>query len=359
MFDRFVDWTMRWGMPLVSVYHLITGSIFLNTVHQDAVGFERVGNFLLAPTQYLLAGKTLVDGELSLRFEYKDPSFMTKTVTSLISLPISLPLGSVCKGIGYLSPLTRMHHKAIAEARSSQYSISNAALYEALGFRVNRFQESDSIPPPLHVRRPGDECYMDEEKEALKEVIRLLSIHEIPFWVDCGALLGAYRYGGVIPWDVDIDIAVLQPDSKNVKRVLRALDPARFEIQDWSSRDKPNTYLKVYIRKTGRLIDIYHFRIDQERRLFQNIVSNIDCMFLPYYWVERESRYTKPIPIDYVFPLKKGYFDGIEVPVPNQVVKYLQNQYGENLAPCKVYDEKTGRYERDLSHPYWKFPYAQ
>ena len=82
-------------------------------------------------------------------------------------------------------------------------------------------------------------------------------------------------------------------------------------------------------------------------------------MFLPPSWVERENRYTKSIPIEYVFPLKKGVFDGIEVPVPNQFVKYLQNQYGENLAPCKIYDEKTGRYEKDLSHPYWEFPYAQ
>ena len=360
MLDKIAHAVMRWGTPLVALYHLITGNIFLNTVHEEARGLEWVGNVILAPTHYLLAGKFISkEGKETLRFNYSDPAFMTKTVTSLVVLPVTLPLGCAVKGLSYLSDETKKHHKMIVRGRLSKEIEPHESLYKALGLQVNVFQEGEGIEPPTYQRRPGDESHMEEEKEALREIVRLLSLHSIPFWMDCGALLGTYRYGGVIPWDIDLDLAILQVDSQNVRRVLQDLDKTRFQVQDWSSRDKPHTYLKVYIKKTGRLIDFYHFRIDTERGLLQTIVSNVDCMFLPAYWAERENRYTNPIPISYVFPLKKGTFDGIEVPVPNDTVQYLQNQYGNNLAPCKIYDEKTGNYEKDLSHPYWKFPHAQ
>lgn len=65
-----------------------------------------------------------------------------------------------------------------------------------------------------------------------------------------------------------------------------------------------------------------------------------------------------PSAYETVFPLKKALFDGIEVYVPNQTKKYLQERYGENISPVKIYNEITGEYEKDLSHPYWQLPYV-
>ena len=71
-------------------------------------------------------------------------------------------------------------------------------------------------------------------------------------------------------------------------------------------------------------------------------------------WKIREGRFARSVPYDVVFPLKKSTFEGIEVYVPNDTVAYLQGVYGEDLRPAKVYDPNTGRYEKDLTHPYWQ-----
>jgi phosphorylcholine metabolism protein LicD len=210
------------------------------------------------------------------------------------------------------------------------------------------------LEEPKHARRPGDENTLKIEKEALKEIVRLLKENNIPFWADCGTCLGAYRYGGIIPWDFDIDIAVLQPDFDNVKRALNGLDKKKYAVQDWSGRTRPKSYLKVYVKETGALIDIYHFRIDPSQQNIISIFSNEESIFMSESWKTRERRYLAPTPFDVVFPLKLAQFDDFELPIPNQTKLYLQARYGENIGPAKIYNEKTGQYEKDLNHPYWQ-----
>ena len=173
-------------------------------------------------------------------------------------------------------------------------------------------------------------------------------------WLNCGTCLGAYRYGGAIPWDNDIDLAVLLPEFDNVKRLLSNLDREKFLVEDWSNRLFPQTYIRVYIRKTRDYIDIYHYAIDPEKKMVSYFLSNADCMFMTKGWKIREKKYTVPTPFDVVFPLKLADFDGIEVPVPNDPIKYLQLRYGDNLAPAKLYDPVSDTYVKDLSHPYWE-----
>lgn len=359
MFDKITQGVIYAGLPIVAAYHLVCSNVFLNTAAEDAIGFEKAGNMVLAPVQFLLAGKNAVvekgKYQLEQRFEYHD-HLPLKSTAAVFSLPLSLPLGSLLKGIGYFSAETRTRHHKIATAVDSTEVLPKLDYYQSLGLAVH---ELDSIlEPPAHKRRPGDENNLQQEKALMREMVRLFKANHIPFWVDCGTCLGAYRYGGAIPWDGDIDFAVLLPDFDNVMHALNGLDKSKYHVQDWSNRCRPKTYIRVYIRENHNFIDIYHFAIDPKNKTLTYVLSNEISEFMADSWKVRERRFTVSSSYDTIFPLRKADFDGIEVYVPNQTKKYLQERYGENIGPVRVFNEVSGNYEKDLNHPYWQLPHV-
>lgn len=366
LWDQFSLWVMQAGLPTVGAYHLLCSTAFLNVAAEDAKGLERIANLCLAPTQYLLAGKkaepilseegAVVGYLLDQRFCYQDPALWVKTTAAYCALPSSLIIGSVLKGISYLSPDVRKRQDKISTSLAQGGSLfqEKNSYYQSIGMELVSWEEAQTLVPLNYERRPGDNEKLQAEKKALKEIVTLLREHSIVHWLDCGTCLGAYRYGGNIPWDWDLDLAILQPDFDNVKNVLSKLDPEKYVVQDWSSRDNPKTYLKVYVKETDALIDIYHFAIDEENQEVRSILSNGGSVFLPESWKIRERRYTMATPFSFVFPLRKANFDGVEVYVPNRTKDYLQQRY-QNLEPSRIYSSITGQYEKDLDHPYWKY----
>jgi hypothetical protein len=360
LWDFLIEMLMKIFIPLVCSYYTLSTNVFLNISVQNATGLEKLGNTLLSPVQFILAGREAIeqsDGSWKLvqRFDY-DHYFWFKTASSILSLPPSLMLGSAVKGLGLLQETARSHHHSLVQAKKSTQVRSNRALYAEMGINLDGIKEVAQSLGCL--RKPGEEHVLAVEKRALQDIAKLLNEANIPWWVDCGTCLGAYRYGGVIPWDGDIDIAVLLPDFTNVCYALNQLDPKKYIVQDWSSRDFPDSYLKVFVRETGNLIDIYHFAIQKETRELSYVLSLENNIFFPDWWKERERRFKVPVSFQTVFPLKKATFDGIEVFIPNDTKKYLQRCYGENLDPVKVYNPETCLYEKDLSHPYWQRAYA-
>jgi len=360
MWDKIENGFIYFGMPTVLAYHLIMSSAFLNTAASDARGLERAADQILAPVQYVLCGKAAErQGEeysLVQRFDY-NALFPIKMTASLLSLPISAPLGSLLKGIAFFSAETRGRHAEIVRAQESRKVKPNIEYYRSLGLRVEE--------PPLKLehqnyqREPGAENLLSLEKELLRDIVRIFKENHIPFWVDCGTLIGTFRYGGVIPWDEDVDVAVLEDDFDNIWHALQALDPQKYHVQDWSNRCRPKTAVRVYIKENRNYVDLYYFAIDPESRKLTYILSNEISSFMTEAWKIRERRYTVPSDFATVFPLKSADFDGIEVFVPSDTKKYLQERYGENIAPVKIYNEATGQYEKDLTHPYWQQLYVK
>lgn len=356
----------KFGMPAVYFYHVILGSTFLNTAAEDAQGFERLANQALSPCQYFWEGKKAVPhfgehGEwtytLERRFDY-DNCFFFKTAASMAMLPISITVGSALKGLAYLSSETRLRADKIRAAQYSRKVELNSDYYTSVGLQVNDWREAEMIDPPRWKANPNSKHQLEKDVQALAEITQILSDRGIIFWIDCGTCLGCYQYGGVIPHDWDIDIGILKADFENVKNALHDLDPEKYVVQDWSGRALPKSYLKVFVRETGGMIDLYNFVIDEEKKQIATILSNEFNIFLPNSWKVREKRYCTPMPFSNVFPLKKALFEGLEVPVPGKTEKYLQVFYGENLAPAKIYNEVSGIYENDQSHPYWQLPNA-
>ena len=341
------------GMPMVSSFHAVRESLFLNTHVKRAHGLEALGDFFLAPSRYLFAGKTVQinEGEVTAQqsFRYQRLHWL-KTTLAIAVLPVTEVLGMTFKGLSYLSPKVRKKHRLLKAARTSPPTHSMQAYYQSLG--IPSFHSEEAIPC-LHYQRPSSLKKKQEiDIKAFKEIAQIFDQHGIIYWIDFGTCLGAYRYGGIIPWDWDIDISVLLPDHENVKRALSQLDPKKYQIQDWSSYSHPGTFIKVFVKESNNLIDIMHYRIDPTKKEIAYFFTYEHSPF-PESWKRHELEGMKPLSFDTVFPLKKAQFDGLTVWAPNDVVTYLESKYEGNLAPSNIWDEEQGCYIKVKDHPFW------
>lgn len=350
------------GLPIVNFYHGLCENYFLNVIAEDASGLEWLGNQVLTPYHYLFVSRLAMPTgdeknpyEFYQKFEYKK-DWKNQTILSILLLPHSVLWGSLLKGIALFSEESYLRLLKMKQSESCTIVKNNNSLYRKIGLEINdKISIGEQAPKCSFQRRDGDENHLANDKLVLKEIIKLLEEENIPYWADCGTCLGAYRYEGVIPWDNDIDIAILEPDSDNVKRALNRLDRSKFLVWDWSSRDKPKTFLKVNLKGTDVLVDIYHYQIDYQNKTLIYVVSNENNIFMTEEWKKRERKYTIPVPFDMIFPLKRALLDGINVAVPNQMIEYLKVRYGENLDPLMKYNPEKNKYEKDEAHPYWKF----
>lgn len=351
------------GLPITSIYHHFVENPLINVAFENATKVEKCANFFLIPSHYLFAGKIVKENNLEnfivlQRYEYEN-FFYFKTLVSTLVLPPSFTIGLFLKGCSMIDETVRLRHIAFINWIKNGTVRSNLNYYQKIGIEIVDESKMELADCQNYKRRLDDLKTLSNEREALVAISNILKEFKIPYWLDCGTCLGAFRYGGIIPWDFDIDISILKTDFFNTFKALQLLDSQLYEVQDWSGRDRPGTYLKVYVKKTHALIDIYTFGIDEVKKEIKYIIGNENSIFLPNSWKTRERLYTKPSRFEDVFPLKLAKFDGFYFPVPNKTKEYLQLRYGENISPVKIFNPITNEYEKDLNHPYWKFEYAK
>ena len=71
-----------------------------------------------------------------------------------------------------------------------------------------------------------------KEIEILLLIDKICKKHNIKYWVEYGSLLGAVRHHGFIPWDDDLDIAMMRPDYELFKQVAPAELSAPFSLEN-------------------------------------------------------------------------------------------------------------------------------
>lgn len=346
------------GMPVVSFYHAVRESLFFNTRISEANPLEEIGNFFLTPSRYLFAGKKIhieqkddaAQYVVKQSYSYKKLHWL-KSLGSFVALPVSYTVGTTFKAISYLFPEVRRRQRAIKRTLHASCVESHLEQYTSQG--IPAFHSEESIPCQHHKRPSGLTKKQKIEIQTLKEITALLDQHQILYWIDCGTCLGAYRYGGIIPWDWDIDLAIMVDDHENVKNILAGLDPEKYQIQDWSSYSKPKTFLKLFVKETKNFVDIYHYKIDEKEQTVGYVFTYIDSPF-PQSWKKSELKCIKPLAYEQVFPLKKATFDNLTVWAPHNIVEFLQSKYGENLDPTMVWNEESQTYDKVVDHPFYQ-----
>lgn len=77
------------------------------------------------------------------------------------------------------------------------------------------------------------EDYQKAELELLKVFIDVCEKLELKYYLACGSVLGAVKYGGFIPWDDDIDVCMPRPDYEIFVAKAGELLPEHLFLQNY------------------------------------------------------------------------------------------------------------------------------
>ena len=87
------------------------------------------------------------------------------------------------------------------------------------------------------------------EKDMLREIDRICRAHAIKYFISYGTMLGAVRHGGFIPWDDDVDVAMLRAEFEQFRQIAPKELNARFSYE---SHVNGNGYHYFYDRITAK-----------------------------------------------------------------------------------------------------------
>jgi lipopolysaccharide cholinephosphotransferase len=93
----------------------------------------------------------------------------------------------------------------------------------------------------------------------LREIDRICRANDIPYFITNGTLLGAVRHKGFIPWDDDIDVAMLRPDFNRFVKHAREWLSASYEFISPETYEKCPGELSKVIDGSTTLIERWSY----------------------------------------------------------------------------------------------------
>lgn len=89
------------------------------------------------------------------------------------------------------------------------------------------------------------------ELQLLREVDKICRSNSIKYFLSGGTMLGAVRHKGFIPWDDDIDIAMLREDFERFRKIAKEQLSKEYQYQSHTNRDGYHYFFdKITIKDT-------------------------------------------------------------------------------------------------------------
>ena len=169
------------------------------------------------------------------------------------------------------------------------------------------------------------------------EIRHALEREGVQYWIDSGSLLGAWRGGGMIPHDDDVDIGIAgQEMHARARAAVEAHCPrlgikaasysGKWEVYDPESPEIPWGDNNDTWHMVSCDIDLYLRQEDGWQQQYFNF--GIDA-----------NRFPDHI----IFPLGRIQFEGRTCPAPHRVQAYLETVYGY-LGEDAEYDQETQKF---------------
>ena len=182
--------------------------------------------------------------------------------------------------------------------------------------------------------------------KVLKVVIDTLNKYNIKYYLDFGTLIGAIREKGLIPWDDDIDISLLnEQDYEKIPKLLEEIKN-NYKLRTYlftfkSSREKREKRKKKIHTKNINFTDENNFQIakirDNNFFIFGRGNTCIDIFFKykfnnNLYWMAygKENFVPANLLSEELIEIK---FCGIKCTIPKEYDKYLTYKYGDWKVP--------------------------
>lgn len=196
--------------------------------------------------------------------------------------------------------------------------------YSKENYRINdnpctQFTERCYYPYQSNKKIKSYKCCKDNLIKLLKYMTTMMNRYKILYFIDYGTLLGCLRNNKFIPWDTDIDISIIA--DKNIDHFLSIIKNNNLNYH--LVKESDNLYRLNYSIKNSLHIDIS----------IRN--KNRDNIYYDKYSINNWGINEKDL-----FPLKYSLFEDIEVYIPNNSIKYLENGYGKGCInePKTKYD---------------------
>lgn len=177
----------------------------------------------------------------------------------------------------------------------------------------------------------------DLKRTPKEEIGRIYTLHQyvdslfqekgVPYFAIAGTLLGAVRHGGIIPWDDDLDVAIMEGDLPKVYDLRETLNQHGYDITEFGGGVKiyymdgkaipdPDHPGELY-RWKFPWVDLFLVKVEGDR-----VVYSVDRLKEGF---KNEWFYTEDVKHLRRLPFGEG-----TIPAPDQWIDYLNRVYDGN-----------------------------